>query len=392
MAKNKNTQSGKKWGAFWAGLIAFILVAAVIAGVIGWRTSGFKDWTFGFGKPSVSAPENSDNTNGDETATGELVNVTEEKGIRLTSALIAPDSYSDYGIDAQADTAYTITASVNDDAVDKSVVGAVSWSNSSSAWASGKNISDYATLTQIEEYGREFRLIIKQAFGEPITVKVASLLDSRIYGSCKVDYLKTVTSFTATLNPSLSSTAAGRIYVGNTDNTVQINPNYGVGTVAGNVSSCRTFFTVNSFTKTELNKSLSASGAGSFQTSEKLVFDGLSFKIPFLGGSSVTIVEGSIPITYQTCLVIGGGNPVPPQTIANNFIVKYGCGDMGGSSSSTAGVSSIKYEIVYSYGNDYSVTLTYTDNVGHGFRNDGLSSIATITEINVGNDIVVIPN
>ena len=90
--------------------------------------------------------------------------------------------------------------------------------------------------------------------------------------------------------------------------------------------------------------------------------------------------------------MIGGGNPVPPQTIANNFIVKYGCGDMGGSSSSTAGVSSIKYEIVYSYGNDYSVTLTYTDNVGHGFRNDGLSSIATITEINVGNDIVVIPN
>lgn len=65
MSNNKHTQSGKKWGAFWTGFIAFVIILSVLAGVIGWRTGGFKDWTFGFGNPGASVPENPDNQDPD---------------------------------------------------------------------------------------------------------------------------------------------------------------------------------------------------------------------------------------------------------------------------------------------------------------------------------------
>ena len=54
---NYNGKSGKKWAAFWTGAIAFIIIMSVLAGLIGWRTSGYKDWTFGFGAPTVSTPD-----------------------------------------------------------------------------------------------------------------------------------------------------------------------------------------------------------------------------------------------------------------------------------------------------------------------------------------------
>ena len=60
-----------------------------------------------------------------------LVNSGENKGILLKSAPISSEQFEDYGIDAQASTAYSITATVNEDAADKSVIGSVSWKNGS---------------------------------------------------------------------------------------------------------------------------------------------------------------------------------------------------------------------------------------------------------------------
>lgn len=326
-------------------------------------------WFDSWGKGDAKPVGNGDNS-GDE-----LLHVTEDKGISLMSARIAPEEYSEYGIEAQADTAYSIKATVNSDAVDKSVVGSIAFKNPSSAWASGKSISDYVVLNQTTEYGLDFTLTVKQAFGEPVVFACASLLDRNVKVTAQLDYLKELQSFTAILNPSLSSSAAGRVYVGDIQNTIQVNPVYGVGTVEGNISGYKTTFTTNNFFRTKLKAALNAGQSTSgFTPLEAITVANKDFVLPI----------------YR--LIIGGGNDGGARTIVNNFIKNYGCGDRGGSSSSSAGVSSIKYELTYSY-DDYSKTLTYTDNTEYGFRNDNLTAIATITNITLDKtSIVVLPN
>lgn len=98
----------------------------------------------------------------------------------------------------------------------------------------------------------------------------------------------------------------------------------------------------------------------------------------------------------------GGGNSGGAYTIVNNFIKQRGATNTGGSASVTAGVVQIKYEITYSYGNEYSVVETWNDQKGtygdnpteflYAFRNDNLTMISTIDNIQVAPDnIVVLP-
>lgn len=97
----------------------------------------------------------------------------------------------------------------------------------------------------------------------------------------------------------------------------------------------------------------------------------------------------------------GGGNSGGAYTIVNNFIVQRGATNASGSASVTAGVVQIKYEITYSYGNEYSVVKTWNDQKGYSdnpteliyaFRNDNLTMISTIDNIQVAPDnIVVLP-
>lgn len=356
-------------------VIATALAVAILAG--GVCCTGYasrNDNGKWFSNPNIASWHWSDKTANNPNAPDGLVNVTEEKGINLMTARIAAADYEQYGIEAQANMAYTITATVNADAVDKSVVGGITWKNASSSWASGKTLSDYVVLNQTTEYGLNFTLTVKQAFGEPIIVKVASLLDSNVNATLQVDYLKDVTSFTATLNSNLGN-AAGKIYVKDTNNTVSVTPTYGVGTVTGAVTDCRTTFTINDFVKTNLGNAFKAgSGTQSYIPKSSMAFDGLTFTIPLKE------------------FFFGGGIQSNAETIVNNFIKKYGCATATGSASNTAGVTSIKYYITYSYGDEYSKTLTYTDTVSWGFRNDNLTEIATISNITLDKTgIVVVP-
>lgn len=370
---------------------ALALTAVLLAGGCAVGYGAGTRWTYKRSEIQATQPSAPDDGNGDnigngnnenqgnEFADGDLVHVAEDNGISLMSVRIAPEDYGEYGIDAQADTAYSVTASVNSDALDKAVIGSVAWKDASSSWASGKNIYDYVTLNQVTEYGLDFTFTVKQAIGEPVILKVASCVDSNVNATLQVDYLKEISSFTATLNPSLSANAAGRVYVGDTQNVVQITPRYGVGTVQGNISGYKTTFTVNDFTKNNLKSALNAgAGTNAFTVKSTLTVSGQNFTMPFL---SVSFFLG------------GGGNDAGAKTILNNFFKTYGCGDSAGSMSNTAGVTSIKYEITYSYGSDYSKTLTYTDSTSYGFRNDNLSVIKTISEINLDkNNVVVLPN
>jgi len=378
--------------------VLYGLLCVVIAGAITFLgcffgIDKFNAWV----KSRFNSDINTDIPNSDnkDPSDDKLVNSGENKGILLRSARIASEQYEDYGIDAQANTAYSITATVNEDAADKSVIGSVHWKDDSSTWATGKNINDYVTLNQTVQYGLDFTFIVKQAFSEPVMIKVASCMDSGIYGTAQVDHLKELKSFKAVLNPSYG-TDMGRINVGENMNTVQITPNFGEGTVEGTISNYKTTFTTNAYFRTELKKRLDAGSIGSYTPANKIVVTGKDFKINWQGGS----VIGTNNIVVDKGLVVGGG--APPNVIVNNFIVQRGATNASGSASVTAGVVQIAYEITYSYGDEYSVVETWNDQKGtygdnptellYAFRNDNLTMISTIDNIQVAPDnIVVLP-
>lgn len=390
---SRNGGSGAKITAIIALLLALAVGAYVVLSLV------FKSWN-----PVRWTETKQDQTDGTGDGNGgdkdpsddELVNSGENKGILLRSARIASEQFEDYGIDAQANTAYSITATVNEDAADKSVIGSVSFKNASSTWATGKNINDYVTLNQTTEYGLNFTLTVKQAFGEPIMIKVASCMDSGIYGTAQVDHLKELKSFKAVLNPSYG-TDIGRINVGENMNTIEITPNFGEGTVEGTISNYKTTFTTNAYFRTELKTRLdnfTSSMGGTFSPAQKIERTGKDFKIPFSGSSTSVIGSNAV-----TGLCVGGGPS--PDTVVNNFIKQRGATNASGSASVTAGVVQIAYEITYSYGDEYSVVKTWNDQKGYSdnpteliyaFRNDNLTMISTIDNIQVAPDnIVVLP-
>lgn len=389
---SRNGGSGAKITAIIALFLSLIVGAYVVLSLV------FKSWN-----PVRWTETKQDQTDGTGDGNGgdkdpsddKLVNSGENKGILLRSARIASEQFEDYGIDAQANTAYSITATVNEDAADKSVIGSVHWKDDSSTWATGKNINDYVTLNQTTEYGLNFTLTVKQAFGEPIMIKVASCMDSGIYGTAQVDHLKELKSFKAVLNPSYG-TDIGRINVGENMNTIEITPNFGEGTVEGTISNYKTTFTTNAYFRTELKTRLdnfTSSMGGTYSPAQMIHITGKDFKINFQGGSA------GLDTSAVTGLCVGGGPS--PNTVVNNFIKQRGCTGSGGSSSVTAGVVQIKYEITYSYGNEYSVVKTWNDQKGYSdnpteliyaFRNDNLTMISTIDNIQVAPDnIVVLP-
>ena len=191
------------------------------------------------------------------------------------------------------------------------------------------------------------------------------------------------------MNPNYGNDI-GRINVGETANTVQITPTYGVGTITGTISNYKTTLTTNSYFRTELKAKLNAGGGTqSYIPVEKIVKTGQSFKIPLA----------------ENGLLTGGGNTGGAVVIVNNFIVQRGATSAIGMEAVTAGVTRIEYEITYSYGDEYSVVKTchhehpddkFKDNPTRlycAFRSDCLTTISSINNINVSPDkIVVLPN
>ena len=355
------------------GIIA-ICVAALLGSAYVITALAFnKQWNpLKWGKKvEVTQP---DNNQGNEFTDGELVHVTEDKGIKLRSARIAPDDYADYGVEAQADSAYTITATVNEDAADKSVIGSIKWKNPDSEWATGKNISTYISLTQTEQYGLNFVLTAKHPFGEPVELKVASCMDSSVNATAQIDCLKKLKWFNAVLNPSLSETAAGRVYVGDTMNTIQVKPEYGVGTIEGNISGYRAEITTNSYFQNNLKSALDVgTGTSNYSPATLIYTEGKDFKIELSAGSRM-----NPPNSYGGLVYGVNGDVNALKVVLNNFIKNKGCGDACGILAATAGVTNIKYYITYSFGSDYSVELYWNDDSSHGFRNDNLATISMI--------------
>ncbi len=184
MNKNYNTGKSNNKGKIIACIIAAVLALTLAMGLI-----------FGLTRNRVELPTVNSNIElaGDggaefETASG--------SGISIVAAQIPREQFGEYGIMTIADSAYTITATLTPaDAENKKVTYTAAWSNPSSSWATGKNVSDYVTITQETDGALKATLTCKQAFGEKIVVTCKSQANTSATATADLHYKQRTTGY-----------------------------------------------------------------------------------------------------------------------------------------------------------------------------------------------------
>lgn len=109
----------------------------------------------------------------------------------ITATEIAPSDFEQYGVSENAETAYTLTATVYPvSASDKTVDWTIAWANAESAWATGKTVTDYVTAQAQADGSTVCIVSCLQAFGEQIEVTVTSRANENATATCTLDYTR----------------------------------------------------------------------------------------------------------------------------------------------------------------------------------------------------------
>ena len=136
---------------------------------------------------------------------GAIIGEGESNGIALMSAEIPVEEFAEYDVSPMAETAYTLTATVTPvNAVDKTVDWSVAFVNPASAWATGKTVTDYVTVTPTSDGALTANVECLQAFSEQIEVTVASREFSSVKATCTVDYAQKITGMRVYFEPNAS--------------------------------------------------------------------------------------------------------------------------------------------------------------------------------------------
>lgn len=200
MPKQTKSSNNTALKGFALTLVILILAVCVMAAM----TEGFSNWNpYGwFDKPA----EEQQTPEGDDPAPEEP---TEEPGGMVTdvqnSSLMTLSAVAATTAAEGAESSTTITATVKPDtASDKSVVWSISFSNPSSSWANGKNVTDYVNYTTSGEGAITATVNCLQPFGEQIILTATANANPEATASVTIDYVKRVVSydFTARYNGS----------------------------------------------------------------------------------------------------------------------------------------------------------------------------------------------
>ena len=144
-----------------------------------------------------------------EPKDGAVISETAEHGVSLMSAKIAPVAYAANGVSALADTAYTLTASVEPNyAGEKTFDWSIKFEDGSSSWANGKSVTDYVTVTPASDGADTATVECRQAFGERILVTCTSRDYTGLSATCTVDYAQRITGMDITLEGSRTGNVA----------------------------------------------------------------------------------------------------------------------------------------------------------------------------------------
>ena len=177
--------------------IALVLILAILGGILAavLTETNPKDW---FEQPAGEETETSDEETPANTENGgAVIGAPVENGIKLMSAKIPVAEFAANGVSAQAETAYTLTATiVPDTATDKTVDWEIAFVNPSSEWATDKVVTNYVTVTPTADGALTANVECLQAFGEQIVVTVVSRDNPLATATCTIDYAQKVTGVT----------------------------------------------------------------------------------------------------------------------------------------------------------------------------------------------------
>ena len=270
---------------FWTGFLAVLLVLVIAgaAALVGVLSDGFKNW-------DKFKPDEEQTQEG-----GAIIGESVGSGVKVMSAKIAPENYAANGVSAQAETAYTLTATVlPEKASNKAVDWAVSFVNPSSAWATGKTVTDYVTVTPTADGALTANVECLQAFGEQIKVTVTSRNNADATATCLVDYAERVSGYTLTLSN-------GGVTISSSDPEYTVTGNSSVSISKGEYT--KTVGTVEeNFTGTYVIR-----GNASFAANMSSI--GVNATVKQVSGSVVPVGEDIFTSLYQ--LSPQGGTPFP---------------------------------------------------------------------------------
>ena len=124
---------------------------------------------------------------------GVIISESESQGMQLTASKLSSSEYAENGVSTQAESAYTLTATVKpEDAENKAVDWSIAFVNASSAWASGKSVTDYVTVTPSADGALTAVVTNLGEFGEQIKVTVTSRGNPSAKAECTVDHIQKV--------------------------------------------------------------------------------------------------------------------------------------------------------------------------------------------------------
>lgn len=165
---------------FLSTLIVIVLIAATVA--IGFFSSGFRNWTKEEWQNvwnETFEPEKDGGSVTDEN--GNELDQTAVNPMPASMSFALPLSGSELSVQLEATV-------LPETAVNKTVDWEVFWQNSDSEWATGKIVTDYVTVTPQSDGSRIATVTCKNAFSEPISIKVTSRANSDAFALSRVDY------------------------------------------------------------------------------------------------------------------------------------------------------------------------------------------------------------
>lgn len=179
MAK-QSKNNGAALRGFALTLVILILAVCVMAAM----TNGFTEWNpYGWfdEEPAVGEQPDAENSGG---------MVTEVQSSTFMKLAAAATTAAD-----GAESTTTLTATIApEEATNKSVDWEIAFVNPDSAWATGKTVTDYVTLTPASDGALTATVNCLQPFGEQIMIKVTSRDNPDASATCTVDYLQKVSN------------------------------------------------------------------------------------------------------------------------------------------------------------------------------------------------------
>lgn len=126
-----------------------------------------------------------------DSGSGAIVNGGGGAGMKIAIVQLTGADYESNGISANAENAYSLTATIEpSNATNKAVDWSVSFVDESSAWATGKMVTDYVTVMPTSDGALTASVACIKAFGSQIRVTCVSRDNEAAKAECTVDYKK----------------------------------------------------------------------------------------------------------------------------------------------------------------------------------------------------------